>query len=128
MAHPFGKPVRAAALCAAHSRATRQAFDAHKDRAGNCVYCSKKERSDELIPTKLYDISGYPTSTQERSMSHAPPNHHHTTRISLTPSLTGAAPQGSPARVHPTPIHPRLPTTQRLTSATCEKSCAGMAE
>ena len=48
--------MRAAALRATYSRATRQVFDARNDQAGNSVYCSKKERSDELIPTKLCDI------------------------------------------------------------------------
>ena len=72
MAHPFGKPVRAAALCAAHSRTTRQVFDARKDQAGNSVYCSKKERSNGLIPTKLYDIFIRPALRSAACRMHLP--------------------------------------------------------
>ena len=75
--------MRAAALCAAHSRTTRQVFDARKDQAGNCVYCSKKERSDELIPTKLYDIFFRPALRSAACRMHLP--------TTLTANLTGAA-------------------------------------
>ena len=117
MAHPFGKPVRAAALCAAHSRTTRQVFDARKDQAGNCVYCSKKERSNELIPTKLYDIFIRPALRSAACRMHLP-----TTITQLEPPSppTSPEPQGGLARVHPTPIHP---SPYRTLRPGCAPSC-----
>ena len=117
MAHPFGKPVRAAALCAAHSRTTRQVFHARKDQAGNCVYCSKKERSNELIRTKLYDIFIRPALRSAACRMHLP-----TTITQLEPPSppTSPEPQGGLARVHPTSIHP---SPYRTLRPGCAPSC-----
>ena len=81
--------MRAAALRAAYSRTTQQVFDARNDQAGNCVYCSKKERSDELIPRSSATSSSDPHSGAQHVACTR--NLPHTIRTSLTAGLTGAA-------------------------------------
>lgn len=94
--------MRAAALCAAKSRATQQVFEARTNQLNDSVYCCKKEHSTSLSMRSCASLSN--VRAQARSVSHA-------LATSLT-HLETPSPPASRCRTAATPARTRHPHTR----------------